>query len=131
MTWAGKLQTINDGMRTASTKTRRKTQKKNDGVMRKIIKELLAIEEEQAQAQRKFGGAQQRHSWSDVFARRNSIHRLLVDIVKKVVKKSLRPKICNIVKSLTKTSKLLHLDVHEVLQKIPPPRGGRKRLEEL
>ena len=95
VTWAGKLQTINDGMRTASTKTRRKIQKKNDVVMRKIIKELLAIEEEQAQAQRKFGGAQQRHSWSDVFARRNSIHRLLVDIVKKVVKKSLRPKIYN------------------------------------
>ena len=33
--WAGKLQKINDDMRTASAKTREKIQKKNDGIMKK------------------------------------------------------------------------------------------------
>jgi hypothetical protein len=91
--WAGELEKINKGMRTADEKAKKKIQQKNDVLMKKVVRELLAIEEEQNQTQNKYGGAQQRHCWSDVFSRRNAIHRLLVDIVKKVVKKTLRPKL--------------------------------------
>ena len=84
--WAGELEKINKGMRTADGIAKKKIQQKNDVLIKKIVRELLAIEEEQNQTQNKYGGAQQRHCWSDVFSRRNAIHRLLVDIVKKVIK---------------------------------------------
>ena len=79
-------------MRTADKKAKKKIQKKNDVLMKKVVRELLAIEGEQNQTQNKYGGAQQRHCWSDVFSRRNAIHRLLVDIVKKVIKKTTQTK---------------------------------------
>ena len=107
--WARKIQEIHAGVRTASTKKRKKIRKKNDRIMKKIIKELLAFEQEQKDSHRKFEGAQQRHHWSDVFARRNSIYRLLKCISQKSNIKSLRPKTHNIVESLTKISTPLQL----------------------
>ena len=92
--------------------------------MKKIVKELLAIEQDQKIVQNKYGGAQKRNHWSDVFSRRNGVYRLLVDIVKKSVKKKLRPKIKNIVQDLLKESKLLHLELSDALKVTPADDAG-------
>jgi hypothetical protein len=111
--WANMVERINAGQRTASKADKEKIQQKNDRYMSKIVKELLAIEQDQKIAQNKYGGSQKRNSWSDVFSRRNGVYRLLVDLVKKSVKKKLRPKIKHIVQDLIKESKLLHLELRE------------------
>jgi hypothetical protein len=65
-----------------------------------------------------------------VFSRRNGVYRLLVDIVKKSVKKKLRPKIKHIVQYLIQESKLLHLELKDALSAIPADDAGEAELRD-
>ena len=82
---ANTLLTANTGARQAPKHKRKQLQERNDRAMKKVVKELLAIEQEQeqAQAQSTFGGSRARHKWCDVFSRRNGIYNLIIDVIKK------------------------------------------------
>ena len=89
MVWAKQLEEANNNARTKSRQQRKALQKNNDSAMRKIVKELKAIEQEQADQLNKFGGAQARHNWSDIFSPRNGVYALLLEVTQRTRKKNL------------------------------------------
>ena len=94
--------------------------------MKKVVKELLAIEQEQAQAQSKFGGSRARHKWSDVFSRRNGIYNLLLDVMKKTRSKRHRPQVRLVITTITRHSQILGIDLSDLLNYIPSEEAKEK-----
>ena len=117
--WTQQLREANKNARNKTSKQRKALQATNDRIMRKIVKELKAIEQEQADQLNKFGGARTRHNWSDVFSRRNGIYALLLEIIQRTRKKRLRPQIYSIVKKIIKRSQIIGVELGGTLSNIP------------
>ena len=117
--WTQQLREANKNARNKTTKQRKTLQVTNDRIMRKIVKELKAIEQEQADQLNKFGGTRTRHNWSDVFSRRNGIYALLLEIIQRTRKKRLRPQIYSIVKKIIKRSQIIGMELGGTLSDIP------------
>ena len=117
--WAEQLEESNNNAINKSAKQKKTIQANNDSVMRKIVKQLKAIEQEQADQLNKFGGAQARHNWSDVFSRRNGVYALLLEIIQRTRKKRLRLQIQSKVNKIIKRIQIIGIELSDKLRNIP------------
>ena len=118
--WGNDLEEIaNDVGRGSTGDVRVEAQREIDKIYHKMVKELLAIEEDQQLELNKFGGANTRHQWSDVFGRKSGILRLLQSTIRYCTQRRKRNRVSGLVKKIIRRSKDVSDDVHMTLDKTP------------
>jgi hypothetical protein len=76
-------------------------------IMKDIIKELLAIEDEQkTNMQSTYGGQNMRHRWSDTFGKRSGTMKLLIRVNQLTRQKKIRASIAKLISKLNKIANI-------------------------
>ena len=123
MRWANEIEDITNTSKD-NTVNKKQVQKEIDERYRKIIKEILAIEDDQKAEINKFGGRTTKHAWSDVFSRKNCNIRLLKSTIRYGLQHSKRHKVKEIVNRIKKQSNQISDDVYNIIDEVPDSNAG-------
>ena len=121
--WANEIEDITNTSKD-NTVNKKQVQKEIDERYRKIIKEILAIEDDQKVEINKFGGRTTKHAWSDVFSRKICNIRLLKSTIRYGLQHSKRHKVEEIVNRIKKQSNQISDDVYNIIDEVPDSNAG-------
>jgi len=120
--WANEIEDITKTNNNVDNK--KQIQQEIDVRYRKIVKEILAIEDDQTVEINKFGGKTTKHAWSDVFSRKICNIRLLKSTIRYSVQHSKRNKVEEIVNRIKKRGNQISDDVYDIIDKVPNMSAG-------